>query len=327
MLTNASSISSALGTSNRERAKDKAASMTPHIGYPDELLDRTKLTNLYDKLEMGTTDYLRNALNLTVFGTNYSFRKLRQRVNKTDWVTHGRPAVVNAFYSPLENSIRNISFYFCYLFFFTHVGHDPHSEAPSQIPLSQWNEKCLGQVRNDVSTHKTNPDLKWNRVTIFFAAEFPAGILQGAFFGKERPAYLNYAAIGWVIGHEITHGFDDQGRQFGPDGNLVEWWAPSTKQAYLERAQCIINQYGNYTVPEVTTALFVSSYWSVSLLIPLRTFLNLKLRDTGKQEVSEATRFIFKTQLLGLFFMFNRCRIELVSNRPGQWSVNFIFKK
>ena len=49
---------------------------------------------------------MRNALNLTIFGTNYSFKKLRLPVNKTDWVSHGRPAVVNAYYSPLENSIR-----------------------------------------------------------------------------------------------------------------------------------------------------------------------------------------------------------------------------
>ena len=86
---------------------------------------------------------------------------------------------------------------------------------------------------------------------MFIFSEFPAGILQGAFFSKDRPAYLNYAAIGWVIGHEITHGFDDQGRQFGPDGNLADWWEPKTKEQYLDRAKCIINQYGNYTFPEL----------------------------------------------------------------------------
>ena len=65
------------------------------------------------------------------------------QVDKTDWKRHGAPAVVNAFYSSIENSIQ-----------------------------------------------------------------FPAGILQGNFFGSDRPAYMNYGGIGWVIGHEITHGFD-----------------------------------------------------------------------------------------------------------------------
>lgn len=64
---------------------------------------------------------------------------------------------------------------------------------------------------------------------------------------------MNYGAIGFVIGHEITHGFDDQGRQFDKDGNLVDWWAPSTKEAFLKKAQCIIEQYGNYTDPETNT--------------------------------------------------------------------------
>lgn len=86
---------------------------------------------------------------------------------------------------------------------------------------------------------------------IFFILEFPAGILQGAFFSSDRPRYMNYGAIGFVIGHEITHGFDDQGRQFDKDGNLVDWWAPSTKEAFLKKAECIINQYGNYSVPEI----------------------------------------------------------------------------
>lgn len=54
-----------------------------------------------------------------------------------------------------------------------------------------------------------------------------------------------------MIGHEITHGFDDQGRQFNKDGNLIDWWAPSTEKKYLEKTKCIIDQYGNYTVKEV----------------------------------------------------------------------------
>jgi neprilysin len=62
---------------------------------------------------------------------------------------------------------------------------------------------------------------------------------------------MNYGAIGFVIGHEITHGFDDQGRQFDKEGNLVDWWKASTKDQYLKRAQCIIDQYGNFSVPEV----------------------------------------------------------------------------
>ncbi|XP_064459407.1 neprilysin-2-like isoform X2 [Ornithodoros turicata] len=80
--------------------------------------------------------------------------------------------------------------------------------------------------------------------------EFPAGILQGAFFSKDRPNYMNYGAIGFVIGHEITHGFDDRGRQFDKDGNNLNWWEHETDLKFRDRAQCIIEQYGNYTVKE-----------------------------------------------------------------------------
>lgn len=76
---------------------------------------------------------------------------------------------------------------------------------------------------------------------------------------------MNYGAIGFVIGHEITHGFDDQGRQFDENGNLFEWWEPDTRSAYLEKARCIIEQYGNYT--EINTGLKVLNFLKFNFII------------------------------------------------------------
>ena len=78
---------------------------------------------------------------------------------------------------------------------------------------------------------------------------------QGIFFSNDRPKYMNYGAIGWVIGHEITHGFDNQGRQFDMEGNLVDWWEPSTKASYLRKASCIIEQYGSYKIERLGLSL------------------------------------------------------------------------
>jgi putative endopeptidase len=75
---------------------------------------------------------------------------------------------------------------------------------------------------------------------------FPAGILQPPFFYKDLDDPVNYGAIGVVIGHEITHGFDDQGRQFDADGNLKDWWTEADGKAFQEKAQCFVDQYGGY---------------------------------------------------------------------------------
>ncbi|UJR11165.1 hypothetical protein I4U23_015346 [Adineta vaga] len=80
---------------------------------------------------------------------------------------------------------------------------------------------------------------------------FPAGILQKPFFDKDAPKYLNYGGIGVVIGHEITHGFDDSGRQFDKDGNRIPWWTDETIQKFIERKTCIVNQYSNYTIEQI----------------------------------------------------------------------------
>merc|ERR1719233_1511177 len=76
----------------------------------------------------------------------------------------------------------------------------------------------------------------------------PAGILDGVAFNADRPLYMNYGAIGHIVGHEITHGFDNLGSQFDGDGNLVDWWEPETLRRYQEKSQCMIDQYGNYSV-------------------------------------------------------------------------------
>jgi endothelin-converting enzyme/putative endopeptidase len=76
---------------------------------------------------------------------------------------------------------------------------------------------------------------------------FPAGILQPPFFTKGAPDAFNFGAIGMVMGHELTHGFDDEGRQFDANGNLRDWWTPAVSQEFDRRAACISDQYDQYT--------------------------------------------------------------------------------
>jgi putative endopeptidase len=75
---------------------------------------------------------------------------------------------------------------------------------------------------------------------------FPAGILQPPFFDLAADDAINYGAIGVVIGHEITHGYDDQGRKFDADGNLNDWWTEDDAREFLARAQKLVDQYGAY---------------------------------------------------------------------------------
>ena len=77
---------------------------------------------------------------------------------------------------------------------------------------------------------------------------FPAGILQPPFFNFNADDALNYGAIGGVIGHEITHGFDDQGARFDADGNLKSWWTPEDTAKFNERTKCVIDQFNGYEV-------------------------------------------------------------------------------
>jgi len=75
---------------------------------------------------------------------------------------------------------------------------------------------------------------------------FPAGILQPPFFDPKADDAVNYGAIGWVIGHEMTHGFDDSGSQFDAEGNLRNWWTEADKKAYKARTDLVVRQFDAY---------------------------------------------------------------------------------
>jgi putative endopeptidase len=76
---------------------------------------------------------------------------------------------------------------------------------------------------------------------------FPAGILQPPFFNRAADEAVNFGAAGAVVGHELTHGFDDQGRRFDAEGNMREWWTPADGKSFEERAACMADQYAGYT--------------------------------------------------------------------------------
>lgn len=170
----------------KKGADAKATSISEQIGFADELLNDEKIKEFYETwpAEVNEAQYFESIRRLNVASTYRNNKRLKEAIDKKEWTAQVTPAIVNAFYSSIENSIK-----------------------------------------------------------------FPAGILQGAFFNAKRPQYMNYGGIGFVIGHEITHGFDDQGSQYDAEGNLKNWWAEATRKAYLEKASCIINQYGNYTEP------------------------------------------------------------------------------
>ncbi|MBZ5619568.1 MAG: M13 family metallopeptidase [Acidobacteriia bacterium] len=101
-------------------------------------------------------------------------------------------------------------------------------------------------------TDKTEWSMTTPTVNAFYSPQnnsinFPAGILQSPFFDPRRDIALNYGAAGMVIGHEMTHGFDDQGRKFDGDGNLRDWWTPKDGAEFEKRVACVADEYSGFT--------------------------------------------------------------------------------
>ncbi|CAG5114828.1 unnamed protein product, partial [Candidula unifasciata] len=103
----------------------------------------------------------------------------------------------------------------------------------------------------ELPPHEVNAGYDPNQNLLMFLA----GILQPPLFSETYQHYINYGGMGVVIGHEITHGFDDEGSQYDKDGNLRNWWTEEDRQSFRDRAQCIIDQNSNTNVVEVNITL------------------------------------------------------------------------
>ncbi|KAK9888868.1 hypothetical protein WA026_001088 [Henosepilachna vigintioctopunctata] len=126
------------------------------------------------------------------------------------------------------------------------------SKFQTEKDMKQLSEPVIKsdwRTRSGVAVVNAFYDLNSNAIQV------PAGILQGVFFDANRPQYLNYGGIGYIIGHEFTHGFDDEGSQMDRDGNLRAWWKESTKDAYNKKAKCIVDQYSRTVVPEINMTI------------------------------------------------------------------------
>jgi putative endopeptidase len=162
-----------LTPATKQQALVKLRAVTNKIGYPDRWRD-------YSSVKIVRGDAIGNDERATRFEVHRVLNKIGMPVDRSEWGM--TPPTVNAYYSPLQNSIN-----------------------------------------------------------------FPAGILQPPFFDNRRDAATNYGAIGSVMGHELTHGFDDQGRQYDAQGNLRNWWTPEDAKEFEQRAECFIKEYSAYT--------------------------------------------------------------------------------
>jgi len=171
-------------------AYQKVAGLVRNVAYPDWEQDDTQLDAYHQPLIDATQGidpkdpqalYKFNA-QVVLFQTQTTLKRLKQPTDRADFGTS--PAIVNAWYQPIRNSIT-----------------------------------------------------------------FPAAILNEPFYRYDYPQAVNYGALGVVMGHELSHGFDDQGIQFDWDGSLHTWMTPNAEAGFDTMAQCVVDEYSNFCYP------------------------------------------------------------------------------
>ncbi|KAG8505481.1 Membrane metallo-endopeptidase-like 1 [Galemys pyrenaicus] len=200
---------------SKRKAQEKALSIQEQIGYPDYILEESNkhLDEEYSNVRP------RPAPPEPAPGTP------QPPLTRPPRASSDRPLLQLNFSEDLyfENGLQNL-------------------RASAQRSLKKLREK-VDQHLWIIGAAVVNAFYSPNRNQIVF----PAGILQPPFFSKEQPQALNFGGIGMVIGHEITHGFDDNGRNFDKDGNMLDWWSNFSAWHFRKQSECMVYQYGNYS--------------------------------------------------------------------------------
>jgi putative endopeptidase len=173
---------------------------------------------------------------------------LRDRINGLDWMS--QPTKVQAV-AKLNAFLRKVAYPDKWRDYST-LAIKPGSYYENQRVVGEWNSvrswSRVGEAPDRTEWGMTPPTVNASYSASLNQIQFPAGILQPPFFDPNADDAVNYGGLGAVIGHEMTHGFDDTGRQFDAQGNLRDWWTPEDASKYKSAAQLVVDQFNGYTV-------------------------------------------------------------------------------
>ena len=173
---------------------------------------------------------------------------LRDRINGLDWMS--QPTKVQAV-AKLNAFLRKVAYPDKWRDYST-LAIKPGSYYENQRAVGEWNSERswarVGKAPARDEWSMTPPTVNASYSSSLNQIQFPAGILQPPFFDPNADDAVNYGALGAVIGHEMTHGFDDSGRQFDAQGDLRDWWTAEDAAKYKAAAQLVVDQFNGYTV-------------------------------------------------------------------------------
>ncbi|KAG0413934.1 hypothetical protein HPB47_008913, partial [Ixodes persulcatus] len=207
-----------------------------YIDFKFSAAAKSSIDDLVDAVNGTMVDILNKIKWMDDATRHEALKKLRKMSRKIAYPERIRnDTYLNEFYSKVPAIQENSSF----VKFFYRVSQidDMYTLQSLRKPYNSSEEWGSGPAIVNAFYSPGNNDIR-----------FPAGILQAPFFEHGVPSYINMGSIGVVIGHELSHAFDDHGSQYDADGLLNNWWTPETRKQFLKHADCFVKQYGNISL-------------------------------------------------------------------------------